>query len=41
MHSGTFKCGILAREGVVPSELGYGYYCGNFTAISRWVTEWL
>ncbi|CAD6249661.1 unnamed protein product [Miscanthus lutarioriparius] len=23
------KCGIKAREGVVPSELGYGYYCGN------------
>ncbi|KAG2563758.1 hypothetical protein PVAP13_8KG367902, partial [Panicum virgatum] len=23
------KCGILATKGVVPSELGYGYYCGN------------
>jgi hypothetical protein len=23
------KCGILARKGVVPSELGYGWYCGN------------
>jgi hypothetical protein len=23
------KCGIKARERVVPSELGYGYYCGN------------
>jgi hypothetical protein len=23
------KCGIKAYEGVVPSELGYGYYCGN------------
>ena len=23
------KCGILATVGVVPSELGYGYYCGN------------
>lgn len=23
------KCGIYAREGVVPSELGYGWYCGN------------
>ena len=23
------KCVIKAREGVVPSELGYGYYCGN------------
>ncbi|CAD6240396.1 unnamed protein product [Miscanthus lutarioriparius] len=23
------KCGIKAREGVVPSELGHIYYCGN------------
>ncbi|CAD6266074.1 unnamed protein product [Miscanthus lutarioriparius] len=23
------KCGVKAREGVVPSELGYGYYYGN------------
>jgi hypothetical protein len=23
------KCGILARKGVVPSELGYGWYSGN------------
>jgi len=23
------KCGIYARKGVVPSELGYGWYCGN------------
>jgi hypothetical protein len=23
------KCGILAPKGVVPSELGYGWYCGN------------
>jgi hypothetical protein len=23
------KCDIKAREGVVLSELGYGYYCGN------------
>ncbi|KAG2558616.1 hypothetical protein PVAP13_8NG278701, partial [Panicum virgatum] len=23
------KCGILARRGVVPTELGYGWYCGN------------
>ncbi|KAG2630405.1 hypothetical protein PVAP13_3KG487101 [Panicum virgatum] len=23
------KCGIMATKGVVPSELGYGYYCGN------------
>nr|TKW03444.1 hypothetical protein SEVIR_7G024100v2 [Setaria viridis] len=23
------KCGILATQGVVPSELGYGSFCGN------------
>lgn len=23
------KCGILARRGVVPSELAEGWYCGN------------
>ena len=23
------KCGIVASEGVVPSELGFGKYCGN------------
>jgi hypothetical protein len=23
------KCDIKARKGVVPSELGYGYYYGN------------
>ncbi|RCV25611.1 hypothetical protein SETIT_5G179400v2 [Setaria italica] len=23
------KCGILATEGVMPSELGYGSFCGN------------
>jgi hypothetical protein len=23
------KCGIKAREGVVLSKLGYGYFCGN------------
>ena len=23
------KCGIKGCEGVVPSKLGYGYYCGN------------
>ncbi|KAF8780724.1 hypothetical protein HU200_001331 [Digitaria exilis] len=26
------KCGILAERGVVPSELGYGWYCGNGNA---------
>jgi hypothetical protein len=23
------KCGIKASEGVVPSKLGWGHYCGN------------
>ena len=23
------RCGIKAHEGVVPSEPGHGYYCGN------------
>ncbi|TVU10989.1 hypothetical protein EJB05_44547, partial [Eragrostis curvula] len=23
------RCGVRARKGVVPSQLGYGYYCGN------------
>lgn len=23
------QCGVPARRGVVPSELGYGYFCGN------------
>jgi len=23
------KCGILARRGVVRTELGYGWFCGN------------
>jgi hypothetical protein len=23
------QCGVQARQGVVPSELGYGYFCGN------------
>ncbi|KAF8732863.1 hypothetical protein HU200_015211 [Digitaria exilis] len=30
------KCGILAERGVVPSELGYGWYCGNGNAF--WVS---
>ncbi|RCV17239.1 hypothetical protein SETIT_3G204000v2 [Setaria italica] len=29
------KCGILATEGVVPSELGYGSFCGNAHGDSR------
>jgi hypothetical protein len=23
------QCSILAKQGLVPSELGYGYFCGN------------
>jgi hypothetical protein len=23
------QCGVLARQGVVPSELGYNYFCDN------------
>jgi hypothetical protein len=23
------QCGVLARMGVVPSEVGYSYFCGN------------
>ena len=30
-------CGVPAREGVVPSELGYGYYCGNTVRNEEWV----
>ncbi|KAF8666090.1 hypothetical protein HU200_053800 [Digitaria exilis] len=31
------KCGILAERGVVPSELGYGWYYGNRNAF--WVSD--
>jgi hypothetical protein len=24
-----YQCGVPARQRVVPSELGYGYFCGN------------
>jgi hypothetical protein len=24
-----YQCGIQATQGVVSSELGYGYFCGN------------
>jgi hypothetical protein len=23
------QCGVPARQGVVPSELGYSFFCGN------------
>ena len=32
------KCGILARRGVVPTELGYGWYCGNSFGLF-WVND--
>ncbi|KAF8719482.1 hypothetical protein HU200_024205 [Digitaria exilis] len=31
------KCGILVERGVVPTELGYGWYCGNGNAF--WVSD--
>ena len=39
------KCGIKAREGVVPSEPGHGYYCGNAYGGSSelwvsWLNRW-
>ncbi|KAF8664877.1 hypothetical protein HU200_054190 [Digitaria exilis] len=36
-HEKRCKCGILAEHGVVPSELGYGWYCGNGNAF--WVSD--
>jgi hypothetical protein len=24
-----YQCGLQARHGLVPSEIGYGYFCGN------------
>jgi hypothetical protein len=24
-----YQCGVLARQGLVPSEFGYDYFCGN------------
>jgi len=32
------KCGILARRGVVPMELGYGWYYGNSFGLF-WVND--
>jgi hypothetical protein len=35
------QCGVLARQGVVPSELGYGYFCGNIVGEDdAWVSEY-
>jgi hypothetical protein len=35
------QCGVLARQGVVPSELGYEYFCGNVVGEDdAWVSEY-
>lgn len=31
------QCGVAARRGVVPSELGYGWFCGNTIGDNEWV----
>jgi hypothetical protein len=37
-----YKCGVPARKGVVPSELGYGYFCGNVVGEDdAWVSKYL
>jgi hypothetical protein len=33
-------CGVQARQGVVPSEIGYGYFCGNIVGEDdAWVSS--
>jgi hypothetical protein len=35
------QCGVLARQGVVPSELGYDYFCGNVVGEDdAWVSSY-
>ena len=35
------QCGVRARKGVVPSELGYGYFCGNVVGENdNWVSDY-
>jgi hypothetical protein len=35
------QCGAPARQGVVPSELGYGYFCGNIVGEEvAWVSSY-
>ena len=35
------QCGVRARKGVVPSELGYGYFCGNVVGEDdNWVSDY-
>jgi hypothetical protein len=34
------QCGVQARQGVVPSELGYGYFCDNIVGEDNaWVSS--
>jgi hypothetical protein len=34
------QCGVQARHRVVPSELGYGYFCGNIVSEDdAWVSS--
>jgi hypothetical protein len=36
-----YQCGVLARQGVVPSELEYGYFCGNVVGEDdAWVSSY-
>jgi hypothetical protein len=35
------QCGVPARQGVVSSELGYGYFCGNVVVEDdAWVSSY-
>jgi hypothetical protein len=35
------QCGVLARQGMVPSELGYGFFCGNVVGEDdAWVSSY-
>jgi hypothetical protein len=35
------QCDVPARQGVVPSELGYGYFCGNVVGENdAWVSSY-
>jgi hypothetical protein len=37
-----YRCGVPARKGVVPSELGYGYFLGNVVGEDdAWVSSFL
>jgi hypothetical protein len=34
------QCGVQARQGAVPSEIGYGYFCGNIVGEDdAWVSS--